>query len=280
MREPSWMLAAVINVSEGRELERIASIAASAGDHCLDVHTDADHHRSVFWLAGPEVEDAARSVTRTAVEQLDLTDHDGVHPRIGVVDVVPFVPVGGGATISDAVVARDAFARWAADELGLPCFLYGTERSLPDVRKHAFVDLTPDTGPAAPHPSAGACAVGARNPLVAYNLWLDGHDLATAKAIAATVRSPDVRALGLQVGAFVQVSCNLINPTAVGPADIYDAVLPHAAVARAVLVGLIGREVLTAVPRERWAELDLGEDRALEARLEEAGLGGSSAPRR
>lgn len=271
------MLAAVINVSEGRDLECIATIAASAENHCLDVHTDGDHHRSVFWLAGPDVQDAARALTRTAVERLDLTDHDGVHPRIGVVDVVPFVPVGGGATIGDAVIARDAFAAWAAKELALPCFLYGTERTLPEVRKRAFVDLAPDLGPLEPHPTAGAVAVGARHPLVAYNLWLDGHDLATAKAIAATVRSPDVRALGLQVGAFVQVSCNLVNPTAFGPADIYDAVLPHAAIARAELVGLIGRDVLAAVPRERWAELDLGEERTLEARLQEAGLGGSSA---
>ncbi len=271
------MLAAVINVSEGRDLECIASIARAAGNHCLDVHTDADHHRSVFWLAGPDLDDAARALTRAALERLDLTNHDGIHPRIGVVDVVPFVPIGDGATIHDAVTARDAFAAWAGNELGLPCFLYGTHHTLPEVRKRAFVDLGPDTGPLAAHRTAGACAVGARHQLVAYNLWLDGHDLATAKAIAAAVRSPDVRALGLQVGAFVQVSCNLINPTRFGPADIYDAVLPHAAVARAELVGLIGRDVLALAPRDRWTELDLGENRTLEARLEEAGLGGSSA---
>jgi glutamate formiminotransferase / 5-formyltetrahydrofolate cyclo-ligase len=271
------MLAAVINVSEGRDLERIASIAASAGEHCLDVHSDADHHRSVFWLAGPAVESAARDLTATAVDLLDIRAHQGVHPRIGVVDVVPFVPLGG-SSIGDAVAARDAFAAWAGDELGLPCFLYGTQRTLPDIRRLAFVHIAPDTGPRSPHPTAGACAVGARGPLVAYNLWLDGHDIATAKAIAAAVRSESVRALGLQVGDAVQVSCNLVNPSVFGPADIYDAVLRHAAVARAELVGLLGRDVLNAVPRERWAELDLGEDRTLEARLERAGLGGSSAP--
>lgn len=271
------MLAAVINVSEGRDLACIAAIAASAGAHCLDVHTDADHHRSVFWLAGPDVVDAARALTREALQRIDLTQHAGVHPRIGVVDVVPFVPVSAASTITDAVTTRDAFAAWAARELALPCFLYGTERTLPQVRKHAFVDLTPDVGPLVPHPTAGACAVGARHPLVAYNLWLDGHDLATAKAIAATVRSPDVRALGLQVGAFVQVSCNLVNPLRFGPADIYDAVVRHAAIARAELVGLIGRDVLARIPGDRWAELDVGENRTLEAHLEEAGLGGSSA---
>jgi glutamate formiminotransferase len=272
------MLAAVINVSEGRDLECIASIAASAGNHCLDVHSDADHHRSVFWLAGPDVAAAAQSLTRAAVERLDIRTHQGVHPRIGVVDVVPFVPVTPDASIEDAIAQRDAFAAWAAGELGVPCFLYGTQRTLPEVRKHAFVDLEPDVGPREPHSRAGAIAVGARHPLVAYNLWLDGHDLATAKAIAATLRSPDVRALGLQVGASVQVSCNLVNPTRFGPADIYDAVLRHAAIAHAELVGLIGADVLARIPRDRWAELDLGEERTLEARLEKAGLGGSSAP--
>lgn len=270
------MLAAVINVSEGRDLERIASIAASAGAHCLDVHTDADHHRSVFWLAGPDVEEAARALTTEAVARLDIGAHTGAHPRIGVVDVVPFVPLAG-APMGDAVGARDAFAAWAAAELALPCFLYGTTRSLPEVRRGAFVDFGPDTGPAQPHPTAGACAVGARGPLVAYNLWLDGHDLATAKAIATTIRSAQVRALGLQVGAHVQVSCNLIDPLRFGPADAYDAVVPHAAVARTELVGLIGRDVLDRVPRDRWAELDLDEERTLEARLAKAGLGGSSA---
>ncbi len=268
------MLAAVINVSEGRDLDRIASIAASAGDHCLDVHTDPDHHRSVFWLAGPAAEDAARALTRRAIALVDLTAHAGVHPRIGVVDVVPFVPLAG-ATFDAAISARNAFAAWAADELALPCFLYGTERTLPDVRRHAFVGLHPDTGPNSPHPRAGACAVGARGPLVAYNLWLVGHDLATAKAIAAMVRSPDVRALGLQVGAFVQVSCNLVHPSRYGPAEIYDAVSTHAPIARAELVGLMGRDVLARVPGSRWAELDLDEDKTLEARLEQAGLGGS-----
>lgn len=271
------MLAAVINVSEGRDLECIARIAASAGNHCLDVHTDADHHRSVFWLAGPDVQDAARALTAIAVEHLDLAAHDGVHPRIGVVDVVPFVPVAADATMQNAIAARDAFAAWAAKELALPCFLYGTDRTLPEVRKHAFVDLVPDAGPATPHPTAGACAVGARGPLVAYNLWLDGNDLPKAKAIAAAVRSVDVRALGLQVGAFVQVSCNLINPTVVGPAEIYDAVVHHAAVARAELVGLLSRDVLARIPRDRWVDLDVDEERTLEARLARAGLGGSSA---
>jgi len=273
------MLACVVNLSEGRQPDVIASLAATAGDHCLDVHTDADHHRSVFWLAGPAVEDAARALATAAVQALSLTEHNGVHPRIGVVDVVPFVPIDTASSMLDAVGARDAFAIWAGATLALPCFLYGPNRSLPDVRKTAFGDAVPDTGPRHPHPTAGAAAVGARAPLVAYNLWLEGSDLAHAKMIAAGLRNDDVRALGLQVGNEVQVSCNLINPMRVGPAQVYDDVARRLPVARAELVGLIGRDVLTRIAQRRWAELDLAETRTVEACLEQAGLGGSTSGR-
>ncbi len=257
----------MINVSEGRRVDAIDGLRSVAGDHCLDVHSDPDHHRSVFWLAGPNVEDSARALTRAAVAALDLADHDGVHPRIGVVDVVPFVPVSTDSSMADAVAARNAFAQWAGDELALPCFVYGPERSLPDVRKSAFWPLLPHYGPTKSHPTAGACAVGARPPLVAYNLWLADADRDAARAIARALRSSDVRTLALRVGDQEQVSCNLVNPTVVGPAEIYDAVAGHAAIARAELVGLIGGDVLARVPRSRWAALDLDEDRTLEARL-------------
>lgn len=262
------MLACVINVSEGRNLEAIARFGAVAGNHCLDVHTDPDHHRSVFWLAGPDVEDAARALAVEVVASLSLTDHDGVHPRIGVLDVVPFVPIDSRSTIDDAVDARDDFAHWAGVELDLPCLLYGPERTLPEVRRQSFT----------PHPTAGGCAVGARMPLVAYNVWLRDNDLALAKRIAKELRSPDVRTLGLQVGDNVQVSCNLVAPLRVGPAEFYDAVAAAAPVERAELVGLIGRDVLSRVPEARWDELDIGEARTVEARLEKSsGPGGSPA---
>ena len=267
MRDPARMLACVINVSEGRRADVIAALAAAGGDHCLDVHSDVDHHRSVFWLAGADVQDAARALTSEAVATLDLADHAGVHPRIGVVDVVPFVPVDAASSMDDARVMRDAFARWAADALSLPCFLYGDQRSLPEVRRGAFSAFAPDTGPSTPHATAGACAVGARAPLIAYNLWLREPNLDAARGIARALRGPDVRTLALRVGDHVQVSCNLVNPPVVGPADVYDAVARHAAIARAELVGLIGRNILDRVPRGRWAELDLGDDRTLEARL-------------
>jgi glutamate formiminotransferase len=129
------------------------------------------------------------------------------------------------------------------------------------------MSLAPDYGPAEPHPTAGACAVGARGPLVAYNLWLARPDIDAARAIVRAIRSEHVRALALAVGEHVQVSCNLVDPLVVGPAEIYDAVARHAAIARAELVGLIGRDVLARIDNARWAQLDVSDDRTLEARL-------------
>jgi glutamate formiminotransferase len=197
---------------------------------------------------------------------LDINEHEGAHPRLGVVDVVPFVPLGS-ATMADALAARDEFAAWVGDDLGVACFLYGPERSLPDVRRHAFVDLMPDTGPGQPHPTAGACCVGARPILVAYNLWLADTDLALAREIARQLRSSSVRALGLAVGDSVQVSMNLVAPLVTGPADVYDAVEARAEIARAELVGLLPSAVLQRTDRSRWPALDLAEDRTIESRL-------------
>ena len=121
----------------GRDRDVIDAIGRSAGDALLDVHTDADHHRSVLTLLGKS---APRAVARAAVERLDIRDHRGVHPRIGVVDVVPFVALAG-STPADALAARDAFCAWAADELAVPCFRYGPERTLPDIRRGAFTSL-------------------------------------------------------------------------------------------------------------------------------------------
>lgn len=264
---PVWdaagMLECVVNISEGADPATVAAIAAEAGSALLDVHRDAHHNRSVLTLVG---EDAPRAVTVAAVARLDLRRHEGVHPRIGVVDVVPFVPLGE-ATLADAVAARDRYCNWAADELGLPCFTYGPERSLPDVRRGAFTTLAPATGPTRPHPSAGAVAVGARPVLVAYNVWLAEPDLARARAVAAAVRGPQLRALGLAVGDRVQVSMNLISPHDLGPAAATDLVAALAPVAGCELVGLVPRTVLDAVPPERWTELDLDEERTIEARL-------------
>jgi glutamate formiminotransferase len=262
------VLECVVNISEGRDPARLVALAACAGDDLLDLHRDPDHHRAVLTLVG---EDAPRAVAAEAVAELDLAGHDGVHPRLGVVDVVPFVALDGSEA-ADAIAARDAFAAWFAEACQVPCFLYGPERTLPEVRRHAFVDLAPDTGPPSPHPTAGAAAVGARPVLVAYNAWLAEDDLAGARAVAAAVRSPELRALGLQVGARVQVSMNLVAPAELGLAAAYDRVAAEAAdrgmaVDGAELVGLLPHAVLHDVPRARWVELDLAEDRTIEARL-------------
>ena len=231
----------------------------------LDVHRDEHYNRAVLTLAGERVEWAAREVARATLALLDLSTHGGVHPRIGVLDVVPFVPLAG-SDIDDAIAARDAFAEWAATDLDLPCFLYGPERSLPDVRRAAFTDFAPDTGPVSPHPTAGACAVGARPVLVAYNLWLARDDLRWPRR--SPVRfAPGRSGVRLQVGGAVQVSCNLLAPFDVGPAQLYDRVAGEAAIAKAELVGLVPRDVVRAVPQARWETLDLGEDRTIEARL-------------
>lgn len=270
------MLECVINVSEGRRADAVALIASCGGDHVLDVHSDADHHRSVVTLAGPDVEARAFAVVAEAVCTLDLRVHEGVHPRLGIADVVPFVPLPG-STMEDAVVARDRVAQRVARELGVPCFLYGDDRPLPSVRRLAFSSLAPDHGPAEPHPSAGACCVGARNVLVAYNVWLEPSvPVDVARSLAAALRGPTVRTLALVTAAGVQVSCNLVDPSSVGPAFVFDTVASRAPVQRAELVGLVPRAVLDAVPPARWAELDLDPSRTIEARLAQAGLDGGS----
>lgn len=252
-----------MNISEGRHPATVEAIAAAAGDDLLDLHTDPDHNRSVLTLVG---EAAPRAVSRVAIPRLDIGPHAGVHPRIGVVDVVPFVPLPG-STLADAVAARDSFARWVAGELGVPAFVYGPERSLPDLRRRAFRGLAPDAGPATPHPTAGAVAVGARPVLVAWNVWLAEPDVALARRVAADIRSAHIRALGLAVAGGAQVSMNLIDPATVGPAEAWDMVAARAPVSRAELVGLAPRWVLERTDRHRWAQLDLSEDRTIEARL-------------
>lgn len=252
------------NVSEGRSRDVLDELAAAAGDDLLDVHSDPDHHRAVLTLVG---EDAPRRVAAVAVARIDLRAHAGAHPRLGAVDVVPFVP-WGGTTMAEARRARDDFLRWAAATLALPGFAYGDGApSLPDIRRRAFRELAPDAGPDQPHPRAGAVAVGARGPLVAYNVWLAEPDLDLARRVAGALRSERVRALGLQVGSRVQVSMNLVEPTAFGPADAFDAVASRVGVAGAELVGLLGEAVLAAIPPERWAALDLSVEQTVEWRL-------------
>jgi glutamate formiminotransferase len=274
----------VVNVSEGRDQVVLAELAAVAGSTLLDRHTDPDHHRSVFTLAGEPaaVDEAARALATASVARLDLGAHHGVHPRLGVLDVVPFVPYRPGRItepdqdVAAVVPLRDAFAQWLGRSLGVPSFLYGPlpggrTRTLPQVRREAFGVLTPDFGPSRPHPSAGATAVGARSVLVAYNVWVSSE--AVARQVAPLVRGPMVRALGLAVGDRAQVSCNLIHPARFGPQQLYDQVTElvgqaGGTVVGAELVGLVPAPVLHQIPPARWPELGLAEVSTIEARLD------------
>jgi glutamate formiminotransferase / 5-formyltetrahydrofolate cyclo-ligase len=271
----------VVNVSEGRDEAALAEFAEAAGTALLDVHRDPDHHRSVFTLAGsPELVAArARALATTVVAKLSLRSHEGAHPRLGVLDVVPFVPyLRGGpppTELGAAVALRDDLARWLGTELGVPVFLYGprrdgADRTLPEVRKSAFRGLVPDHGPREADPRTGASAVGARPVLVAYNVWVSSP--AIARTVASALRSREVRTLGIAVGSRAQVSCNLVEPLSIGPADVYDEVLRQVTalggtVLDAELVGLLPEVVLQAVPRSRHAELGLSDHATVEARL-------------
>jgi glutamate formiminotransferase len=257
------MLECVVNVSEGADTAVLDALRVAVGPDLLDVHSDVHHNRSVFTLVG---ENAPRALTEAALRLLSLEHHSGVHPRVGVVDVVPFVPLAE-STMDDALLARKRFAEWATDELGVPSFLYGPERSLPSVRKDAWKTLFPHIGPQQPHPTAGALCVGAREPLIAYNVWLQGISLADTRDIAARVRTEHIRTLGLQVGDFTQVSVNLVSPKKANPIHVVDAVKQHTNVHHCELVGLLPDNVLRMIPQSRWEELDLSEERTIEWRL-------------
>ena len=258
------VLECVVNISEGRNLAVLQALSHSAGTSLLDIHTDADHNRSVFTMLGTE---PTRLLAKHAVDLLTLHGHEGVHPRLGVVDVVPFVALRGSHS-SDALLARNDFAAWAANELGVPCFLYGPERTLPDIRKNAWKSLFPDIGPAEPHPTAGAMCVGVRELLVAYNVFLETDDIAVAHEIVRAIRRPGVRALAFAVDGFAQISMNLVDLHTVGIESAYDAVAQYAAIQRAELVGLIPRFALDAIDASRWVQLDIGVESTIEWRME------------
>jgi len=262
MRLPSDLLVCPANVSEGRRLVVVASIALAAGRpsvQLLDIHTDPDHNRSVLTLAGraDALVDGVVAAASTAVQTIDLPTHEGAHPRLGAIDVIPFVPVSTDpAGMARAVSAAREAARRIAEEVSIPCFLYGeagSGRSLPEVRRRAFADLAPDFGGPGPHPTAGAAAVGARGPLVAYNVDLDTDDVALARHIAASIRErngglPHVRALGMALPSrgIVQVSTNLLLPAVTTIGTVFEAV---ATLAAAAGVDVRGSEIVGLTPR-------------------------------
>lgn len=224
-------------MSEGRAPDVIAELGAAvktAGAELVDVHSDVDHHRSVFTFLGPAdvVERAALALGAVAIARIDLRRHAGVHPRVGALDVMPFVPLRG-SSMADAVTAARRVGGALAAAHAVPVFFYGEAalrprwRELPAARRGGFerlaermaeADGAPDAGPAAPHPTAGASIIGARGPLIAFNAVLDVADLGTARAVASAIREAGgglsrVRALGvfLPSRALAQVSMNLLD---------------------------------------------------------------------
>jgi glutamate formiminotransferase len=277
------VLECVPNVSEGRDVAVLDALSEACGPALLDRHVDVDHHRSVFTLAGDETVDAVRSLALAVAARVDVRRHRGVHPRLGALDVVPFIALAGAAP-EDAVDAAREFAAWAVEALSVPVFFYDRadpeRRSLPDVRRAAFSARTPDLGPAQPHPALGAVAVGARDPLVAVNCELGRDDLALARAIASRVRErdgglPGVRALGLRLDsvARVQVSMNLVALERTGLQDAWravDALAREAGsnVTRVELVGLLPAAELARCDPDFRAWSGIGPDHTVEGRLE------------
>ncbi len=272
------MIECVPNFSEGRKREvpaRISAAMASAGARILDWHLDADHNRSVLTCAGaPEVmaEAAVRGVA-CAAKLIDLRRHAGQHPRVGAADVVPFVPLAG-ATMADCVRLAHLTGRRIAEELGIPIYFYEhaalrpERRNLADVRRGGYELLrstistperAPDVGPARLHTDAGACIVGARQFLVAYNINLATDDMRIAQRIARTIRArdgglPGLKALGLYLASrrCAQVSMNLTDYTQTGLHQAYEAVRRTAL---QLGVTIAGHEFVGLVPQ---AALDAG----------------------
>ena len=281
------MLECVANVSEGRDVVVLRELAERCGPALVDVHADTDHHRSVFTLAGPGAHDAAnaaRDLAEAVAANVTIDGHDGVHPYVGALDVVPFVALEGTAAATEfAATTARAFGQWWAQTHLVPVFLYddadSEHRDLPSVRRDAFRARPPDFGPDAPHPTLGASAVGARKPLVAVNLTLVSDDVAIARRIAREVRDrdgglPGVRALGLMLASAgrPQVSMNLadLDRTGIEAACIEVRRLARKEgtdVGSVELVGLVPRRDLDRCSEDflRWARIDA--TAAVEARI-------------
>jgi glutamate formiminotransferase len=247
---PAILLEAVPNFSEGRDLGVVEAIVAAiraAGAEVLDWSADADHHRAVVTLVGrPQVvEDAAVAGAQVALERIDLNRHEGVHPRVGALDVLPFVPLAG-LTLDDARDSARRVGHRLAQELGIPVYYYGEAsdppgRPLSALRRGGFenlrtswpIDRQPDLVPTrwqhtGAHPTAGVTCVGARRVLLAWNVFVTGIDHDAARDIAAGIREtgggfPGVRALALRLphGDRLQISMNQENVELASPMDVY-----------------------------------------------------------
>ncbi len=222
-------LRAIPNISEGRDAGKVAYIAGA--DALLDVHSDPDHNRSVLTYDGePErVQEAVAAMIERAVSTLDIRNHDGVHPRFGVVDVLPFVG-------DDAIKAATGLVWTTAEGCGVPVHFYGDahseHRTLPELRRRLK-----ETKPPA-HPSAGVICIGVRGPLVAFNVNIDAT-LDEARAIAKRIRGDHIRALAFELPSrgLMQVSMNLVAPNALGPRQALELI--DANIVDCEIVGLV-----------------------------------------
>ena len=272
------LLECVPNISEGRDEKKIALISEEVkrikGVKLLGVSSDKDHHRSVLTFIGEpdSIKDAALSMALKAIELIDMREHHGAHPRLGAVDVVPFVPIQGVEMKEAVEVARELGKELG--RRGVPVFYYEEaatcpdRKDLPSIRKGEYEGLKeklndphwkPDEGPNLFNPKSGATVVGARFPLVAYNVNLRTKDLNIAKEIAKKVRFkdggfPHVRAMGvdLKEKGMVQVSMNLTNYRVTGIPKVFDFIREEARkkgveIAESEIIGLIPLGVLEGV---------------------------------
>jgi glutamate formiminotransferase len=297
---PGRLVECVPNVSEGRRQDVVDAIVGAVravdGVRVLHVHSDPSHNRSVITLVGPAeaVGRAALALARAAVAHIDLRAHRGEHPRIGAVDVIPFVPIGETTMEECVALARRVGAElWQA--LRVPVYFYAEAATaphrvrLPDIRRGEFEGLAekmaqpawaPDVGDPRPHPTAGAVAVGARRPLVAYNITLHTADVGVARAIARAVRESSgglvqVQAMGVRAASGqAQVSINVLDATRTPLYRVFDLVRLEAdrhgvAVAASEIVGLVPLDVLVDVARAYLRLWTFERSQVLELRLVE-----------
>jgi len=293
------LIECIPNVSEGRRPEIISAMASAVtavpGVRLLDHSSDPSHNRSVFTLVGDAdgVERAVLALFERALADIDLRGHSGEHPRLGAVDVVPFVPIADVAMADCVALARRVGAEVAA-RFAIPVYLYEeastnpARKNLEDIRRGEFEGLAtkmsapgwaPDFGPAAPHPSAGAAVIGARMPLIAYNINLATDRLDVAKKIAAAIRQSSggyrfVKAMGipLEDRGIVQVSMNLTNFEKTPIFRVFETVKREAArygvaILESEIVGLVPSAALTAAA-EFYLQIDgFKAEQVLENRL-------------
>ena len=290
----------VPNFSEGRRKEVVdeiaKSIASVSGVRVLDAEMDSDHNRSVITFIGDRagVAEAAFQGARTAVARIDMNGHRGAHPRVGALDVLPFVPILG-VTMDDCVALARSVGKRIADELQVPVYLYEAaatrpdRKALPNLRRGEYEglkvaietdpDRKPDFGPSRLHPTAGACIVGARPVLIAWNVNLGTKDVAIAKRIAKAIRESDgglpaVRAKGFELAdrGLVQVSMNMTDYQRTSLVQVFEAIRSLAAkegveIIESEIIGLVPLDAILAGATQYFKLARFHREQILETRL-------------